>query len=55
MYICTCMYIHIHNWSLCQTSLPVNAPVSGVIEAIIVPDGEKVTAGSLLCKIDTEG
>jgi 2-oxoglutarate dehydrogenase E2 component (dihydrolipoamide succinyltransferase) len=38
-----------------KTSLPVNAPVSGVIEAIIVPDGEKVTAGSLLCKIDTEG
>lgn len=36
-----------------QTAIPVPSPVSGVIEELFVPDGDKVTAGSQLCKINT--
>lgn len=34
-----------------QTSILVPSPVSGVIHEIFVPDGEKVEAGTQLCKI----
>ena len=38
-----------------QTALPVPSPVSGVIEELFVPDGEKVNAGDQLCKIRITG
>jgi len=41
--------------SCSQTALPVPSPVSGVIEELFVPDGEKVNAGDQLCKIRITG
>ena len=38
-----------------QTAIPVPSPVSGVIEELFVPDGEKVNAGDQLCKIKITG
>ena len=38
-----------------QTAIPVPSPVSGVIEELFVPDGEKVNAGDQLCKIRITG
>ena len=46
---------HVSHFSHLQTALPVQAPVSGVIEELLVPDGEKVTAGTQLCKIRITG
>lgn len=44
-----------HPVSYSQTALPVPSPVSGVIEELFVPDGEKVNAGDQLCKIRITG
>lgn len=35
--------------------MPVSSPVAGVIEEILIPDGDKVTAGSVLCRINVTG
>lgn len=35
--------------------MPVSTPVAGVIEEILIPDGEKVTAGTVLCRINVDG
>ncbi|XP_065919265.1 dihydrolipoyllysine-residue succinyltransferase component of 2-oxoglutarate dehydrogenase complex, mitochondrial-like [Dysidea avara] len=34
-----------------KTAIPVPSPVTGVIEELLVPDGETVVAGTELCKI----
>ena len=38
-----------------QTSIPVPSSVSGVIEELLVADGDTVTAGTDLCKIRITG
>lgn len=35
--------------------MPVSSPVAGVIEEILIPDGDKVTAGTVLCRINVNG
>ena len=35
--------------------MPVSSPVAGVIEEILIPDGDKVTAGAVLCRINVNG
>lgn len=34
-----------------QTAIPVLSPVAGIINDLIIPDGEKVHANTELCKI----
>lgn len=40
---------------LLQTAIQVMAPTSGVIEELLVPDGEKVVPGQDLFKLRTGG
>lgn len=36
-----------------KTNLSVNSPQSGVIEALLVSDGDNVTSGAVIAKVDT--
>lgn len=38
-----------------QTSIPVPSSVSGVVEELLVADGDTVTAGADLCRIRITG
>lgn len=38
-----------------KTNLSVNSPQSGVIEALLVADGDNVTSGASIAKLDTSG
>ena len=35
--------------------MPVSSPMAGIIEEILIPDGDKVTAGAVLCRINANG
>ncbi len=38
-----------------KSNLSVNSPQSGVIEALLVADGDNVTSGAQVAKLDTSG
>ena len=50
-----CLYASVSLFLLLQTAIPVPSPVTGVIEELLVPDGETVVAGTELCKIKITG
>jgi len=55
VYLYACGIQFHYCYYLLQTAIPVPSPVTGVIEELLVPDGETVVAGTELCKIKITG